>query len=66
VAWGEIRRTERLNAIAQGYFLERIVLNKKNYDQNRRCGSRYQNTELRWEREGKTIKKKATRSAHTP
>jgi AraC-like DNA-binding protein len=29
----KIRRTERLNAIAQGYFLERIVLNKKNYDQ---------------------------------
>lgn len=29
----KIRRTERLNSIAQAYFLERIVLNKNNYDQ---------------------------------
>lgn len=29
----KIKRTERLTAIAQAYFLERIVLNKKNFDQ---------------------------------
>lgn len=29
----KIKRTERLTAIAQAYFLERIVLNKKSYDQ---------------------------------
>lgn len=28
----KIRRTERLNTIVQAYFLERVVLNKKNFD----------------------------------